>query len=199
MIARKRILDKRGIAINKLLTLVLVAFVVVIVMVFLYKIGILKTLRNILPSFGGDDMDGIGEEGGGGGAGAGGGIGEGISKCVVDAYWADDTQKRIKAEGEVGPPYVFFALKVDDVEKCSHNIIFKTNVARAIPRIPFDKKLLEEDWTKKNDVYFRRYEVEDAGWSFWKSGEYYFHIEDSSGKKVFLGYRIEIEEPGWKR
>ena len=50
---KKLIKDKRGIWDKKIITLILVILVVTVVLLFLFKIDILKTLRNLLPSFGG--------------------------------------------------------------------------------------------------------------------------------------------------
>ncbi len=51
MIKRKIILDKRGIAMKKVITVVLVFFVVASVLIFLFRVDINNFLRNIIPGY----------------------------------------------------------------------------------------------------------------------------------------------------
>lgn len=63
MIRRKIILDKRGIVVDKVLTVVLVAFVIVLALGLLFRADINNFLRNILPEYSlGEDEKIIGED-----------------------------------------------------------------------------------------------------------------------------------------
>lgn len=174
--------DKRGIATNKLLTLILVALVVVIVLVFLYKLGLLKTLRNILPGFGGDEdvNGGVGDNGESGG-----------DKCVKDAFWADVHQNRISRGGEVESGRVFLVLDIGDIEKCNgeYKFFIQKNIVEGDSIIPFTRDSLR-NWIMMNDLYYWEYDVRDKEYDIEK-GEYSFMIKGPD--QTFDGYLIRVD------
>ncbi len=191
-ILKMRANSQRGaIGIDKIIIVIIVIVVVASVLIFLFKTNINNWLKN-LPSFKVPEEEKVGDKEVDISGQSDVAVDEAKKPCIYDAFWSKDLVK-IKKGSEIKPGLIEFTLKTGNIENCKHRITITKNVGASEESMDINKDILTNTiWKNKENLYYIDYDVKDSG--LFNSGKYSFAIFDSTGKKVFNGYEIVVED-----